>query len=115
MALSTMVNWLCNFIIAFITPPLFSSIGAGYYFLLTGFCVVSGIFVFFVYPETAHLSLEQLGTAFGDKVQDDEVPTTAMEGLRVPNILGGDSQSTLRPSVDGNPTAIKKEQSSVST
>lgn len=112
MALSTMVNWLCNFIIAFITPPLFNSIGAGYYFLLVGFCVVSGIFVYFVYPETAHLSLEQLGTVFGDKVQEEEkpVPFTAM--LQVPEAIGRDSESTLRPSIDTASSSKDKKESS---
>ncbi|KAL4241230.1 major facilitator superfamily protein [Abortiporus biennis] len=105
MALSTMSNWISNFIIAFITPPLFSSIGPGYYFLLLGFCVVSGIFVYFVYPETAHLTLEELGSAFGDKVQNEG--PIVKKSLEVPNGLGsgGDSisdASTLRPSVGGD-------------
>ncbi|EMD40454.1 hypothetical protein CERSUDRAFT_62439 [Gelatoporia subvermispora B] len=66
MALSTTSNWICNFIIAFITPPLFSAIDAGYYFILLGFCIISGFFVWAVYPETAHKTLEELGTVFGD-------------------------------------------------
>ena len=37
MALSTTSNWICNFIIAFITPPLFAAIDGGYYFILLGF------------------------------------------------------------------------------
>jgi len=70
MALSTSVNWISNFIIAFITPPLFSAIDAGYYFLLLGFCLISGIFVWFMYPETAGKTLEELGQVFKDgKVQ----------------------------------------------
>ncbi|KAH9062137.1 general substrate transporter [Lactarius vividus] len=66
MALSTISNWACNFIIAFITPPLFDAISGGYYFVLVGFCIVSGVVVFFVYPETAHATLEQLAQVFGD-------------------------------------------------
>ncbi|KAH9045617.1 general substrate transporter [Lactarius pseudohatsudake] len=66
MALSTISNWACNFIIAFITPPLFDAISGGYYFVLVGFCIVSGVVVFFVYPETAHATLEQLSQVFGD-------------------------------------------------
>ncbi|KZV69207.1 general substrate transporter [Peniophora sp. CONT] len=66
MALSTVSNWICNFIIAFITPPLFAILSGGYYFVLLGSCVASGITVWFLYPETAFLSLEQLGSAFGD-------------------------------------------------
>lgn len=66
MALSTSVNWIANFIIAFITPPLFGTIAAGYYFLLMGFTVISGVVVYFIYPETAGKTLEELGEVFGD-------------------------------------------------
>ncbi|KAF8187112.1 general substrate transporter [Pholiota molesta] len=73
MALSTSVNWLSNFIIAFITPPLFAVLGGGYYFLLLGFTVVSGVVVYFVYPETAGKTLEELGEVFGDAHVDVDV------------------------------------------
>jgi hypothetical protein len=72
MALSTVSNWMSNFVIAFITPPLFEAISGGYYFVLLGFCVVSGIVVFFLYPETAHVTLEQLSQVFGDAAPDLE-------------------------------------------
>ena len=72
MALSTVSNWMSNFIIAFITPPLFDAISGGYYFILLGFCVTSGIVVYFVYPETAHVTLEQLSQVFGDAALDFE-------------------------------------------
>lgn len=85
MALSTISNWIFNFIIAFITPPLFSAIHGGYYFLLLGFCAISGVFVYFVYPETAHLTLEELGEAFGDKVMDD---AKLLSPAMPPNALG---------------------------
>ena len=45
---------------------------AGYYFLLVGFCIISFIVVWFVYPETAHRTLEELGEVFGDKVSEDD-------------------------------------------
>ena len=72
MALSTVSNWMSNFIIAFITPPLFKAISGGYYFVLLGFCAISGIVVFFMYPETAHVTLEQLSQVFGDAAPDFE-------------------------------------------
>jgi hypothetical protein len=72
MALSTVSNWMSNFVIAFISPPLFDAISGGYYFILLGFCVISGIVVFFVYPETAHVTLEQLSQVFGDAALDFE-------------------------------------------
>jgi hypothetical protein len=72
MALSTVANWMSNFVIAFITPPLFKAISGGYYFVLLGFCIISGIVVYFVYPETAHVTLEQLSKVFGDTALDSE-------------------------------------------
>ncbi|KAI0771959.1 general substrate transporter [Trametes elegans] len=112
MALSTTANWLCNFVIAFITPPLFAAIGGGYYFLLLGFCVVCGVFVYFVYPETAHRTLEELDEVFhdgpplgGDKVSAEEKIVEAGHGVTGPPLSGGvvgsehDSERTLRASV----------------
>jgi sugar porter (SP) family MFS transporter len=74
MALSTASAWMSNFVVAFVTPPLFDIISGGYYFILLGFCVISGIVVFFVYPETAHVTLEQLSQVFGDTALDSEKP-----------------------------------------
>ena len=68
MALSTSVNWISNFIVAFITPPLFSALHGGYYFLLLGSCLISGVIVWLLYPETAGKTLEELGEVFGDGV-----------------------------------------------
>ncbi|KAH7931278.1 general substrate transporter [Leucogyrophana mollusca] len=104
MSLSTGTNWLFNFIIAFITPPLFSAIKAGYYFLLVGFCFISLVVVYFVYPETAHRTLEELGEVFGDKVMDDEAAAheiaernaAALRGQVGSAIENMDSEVTLR-------------------
>ncbi|TBU44795.1 general substrate transporter [Dichomitus squalens] len=112
MALSTTANWISNFIIAFITPPLFSAIDGGYYFILVGFCVISGVFVFFVYPETAHKTLEELGSVFDDQVSNEEVEKCEQATLHVPETaVRGDSASdqTLRPSVCSSD--FKKESS----
>ena len=93
MALSTVSNWMSNFIIAFISPPLFDAISGGYYFILLGFCVISGIVVFFVYPETAHVTLEQLSQVFGDAALDFEKARTltplhlGIEQIHSPMIL----------------------------
>ena len=74
MALSTASAWMSNFVVAFVTPPLFDVISGGYYFVLLGSCVLSGVVVFFVYPETAHVTLEQLSQVFGDTPLDSEKP-----------------------------------------
>lgn len=104
MALSTTANWISNFIIAFITPPLFASISGGYYFVLLGFCVISGIFVYFVYPETAHRSLEELGSVFNDQTEAEKdllrkrAEAIGQDSERRPSDASSDR--TLRGSVD---------------
>ena len=120
MALSTGVNWASNFVVAFITPPLFAALHGGYYFLLLGACAVSGLFVFFFYPETAHRTLEELAEVFQDAVPPSQceklaraistgtatgVGTNASGGagwLEVPGTRAAngfsDSSSTLRAS-----------------
>ncbi|KAG2051358.1 general substrate transporter [Suillus hirtellus] len=129
MSLSTGTNWLFNFIIAFITPPLFNAINAGYYFVLVGFCIISVIVVWFVYPETAHHTLEELGEVFGDKVMDDEGhareqaerSANAIQRERSGLPLITDSEVTLQPSTFTTPAAkdevstVMKERSSVVT
>ena len=59
-------NWLFNFAIAYATPPLFAALSAGYYFVIVGFVTISFFVVLFVYPETAHHTLEELAEVFGD-------------------------------------------------
>ncbi|KAF9222049.1 general substrate transporter [Gyrodon lividus] len=110
MSLSTGTNWLFNFIIAFITPPLFDVMKAGYYFLLVGFCIISFLVVWFIYPETAHRTLEELGEVFGDRVMEEEKVAqveakTSAQGARKVAASGlttrvDDSEVTLRMSED---------------
>ncbi|KAF8166012.1 general substrate transporter [Crassisporium funariophilum] len=105
MALSTSVNWISNFIIAFITPPLFSALKGGYYFLLLGFCVISGIFVFLVYPETSGKTLEELGNVFGDGREKGLAGTEAASTIFVsPSVIDGalvSSEATLQAPEEG--------------
>jgi hypothetical protein len=129
MSLSTGTNWLFNFIVAFITPPLFNAINAGYYFVLVGFCIISLVVVWFVYPETAHHTLEDLGEVFGDKVMDDEGPAREQaerSAIAIQRERSGlpvitDSEVTLQPSMSTTPTAkdkasiVMRERSSVVT
>ena len=100
MALSTISNWACNFIIAFITPPLFDAISGGYYFVLLGFCIVSGVVVFFVYPETAHVTLEQLSQVFGD--------TSALDPEKVETVVPQLPSDKTRSTTTSNDTDTDK-------
>jgi hypothetical protein len=63
-ALSTLGNWLINFVIVFITPIAFANIGYRTWiiFAATNFTIVPLIYFFF--PETAFRSLEEVDVIF---------------------------------------------------
>lgn len=73
-ALSTCSNWLNNFIIGLITPPLVQNTGYGAYTFFAIFCLLAFVFTFFLVPETNGRTLEQMDEVFKDVkgVADEE-------------------------------------------
>ncbi|KAI9492037.1 general substrate transporter [Zychaea mexicana] len=65
MSISTSANWMCNFIIGLITPPMLDSIGYGTYVFFGCFCFISFFFVLFLVPETKGRTLEEMDAIFG--------------------------------------------------
>ena len=65
--LAVAVSWLANFIIGVAVPPMIVSIGYGTYIFFACFCFLAAIFSFFLVPETANKTLEQMDIVFGDK------------------------------------------------
>ncbi|GAB7364595.1 hypothetical protein MBLNU230_g5401t1 [Neophaeotheca triangularis] len=79
-AISTASNWCFNFIIGMVSPDAFDSIGGYFYVVIAGFCLFSAGLAYFYYVETAHLTLEEIAVAFGEKAfdgSDQEVIATA--------------------------------------
>jgi hypothetical protein len=74
MAITTVSDWLFEFLVAFFTPPLFETMPVGYYFLLVGSCIVSGLVVWLVYVETGEQTLEEIGGIFGDEQAPPRIP-----------------------------------------
>lgn len=72
MALSTCSNWLNNFIIGLITPPLVQNTGYGAYIFFAVFCLLSGVWTFFCVPETKGRSLEDMDHIFKDNSSEAE-------------------------------------------
>ncbi|KAM5368011.1 hypothetical protein ACJZ2D_009725 [Fusarium nematophilum] len=66
-SISTCSNWINNFIIGLITPPLVKSTGFGAYVFFAAFCLLSFAFVWFFVPETKGKTLEEMDTVFGDR------------------------------------------------
>ncbi|KAJ5662691.1 hypothetical protein N7462_011617 [Penicillium macrosclerotiorum] len=71
-AISTCSNWLNNFIIGLITPPLVENTGYGAYVFFAVFCLLSGVWTFFFVPETKGRTLEQMDHVFKDNSNEHE-------------------------------------------
>ncbi|KAK7527828.1 putative MFS monosaccharide transporter [Phyllosticta citriasiana] len=71
-ALSTCSNWLNNFIIGLITPPLVQNTGFGAYTFFAVFCLLALLWTFFFIPETNGRSLEQMDQVFKDLSSEEE-------------------------------------------
>ncbi|KAK9481581.1 general substrate transporter [Lipomyces starkeyi] len=79
-ALSTCSNWLNNFIIGLITPPLVQNTGYGAYVFFAVFSLLSFAWTFFFVPETNGFMLEQIDHVFKDNsAQQDAVRKQVIE------------------------------------
>ncbi len=88
-ALSNLANWLSNFIIAIITPPLLDAAGFGAYIFFAVFCGGAVLWAIFLLPETMGRTLEEMEVVFGD--------TSRQEELEVYNMV---TSASTAPNVD---------------
>ncbi|KAJ7736582.1 general substrate transporter [Mycena maculata] len=121
MALTTASDWLFECVVGLATPPLVRVLNGGYYLILAGACVFSGLYVWLVYVETCGTPLEAIGGMFGDAQapprkleQEDAVlqmrrrrvrgrSTVSMTSqLTAVHSAAGMSQATLHPPVMGD-------------
>jgi hypothetical protein len=63
-ALSTASNWLFNFGLAWAVPPSLSTIAYKTYFMFGAFNLAAFIHIFFMFPETAGRTLEEVEAIF---------------------------------------------------
>ncbi|KAK7044740.1 general substrate transporter [Favolaschia claudopus] len=110
-ALTTVSDWFFEFLIAFITPTLFEVMRGGYYFLIVGFCIVSGLLVWLVFVETGHGTLEEIGGMFGDEqappriLSDEDDPVLNVRRRRARGHSTVSMTSRLTAVMDGAPAA----------
>ena len=71
-ALSTATVWLCNFIVGVITPSMIAQAGFGTYIFFACWCLLSGVWAYFLVPETKGKTLEELDEVFGDGSAKEE-------------------------------------------
>ncbi|KAI5804575.1 MFS sugar transporter-like protein [Geopyxis carbonaria] len=77
-ALSTCSNWFNNFIIGLITPPLIQKSPWGAFAFFAIFSFLSGVWTWFVVPETAGRSLEDMDAIWGDDSGKRDAERTAV-------------------------------------
>lgn len=71
--ISTGSNWLNNFIIGLITPPLIQNTGFGTYVFFAVFSILAFIWAYFCVPETAGKKLEEMDEVFKDNTSSAEI------------------------------------------
>ncbi|KAI9703070.1 MAG: hypothetical protein M1820_005942 [Bogoriella megaspora] len=78
-SLSTAANWLFNYLVGELTPILQELITWRLYLLHAFFCACSFVVVWFIYPETANVRLEDMNALFGDATTAMPTPATLAE------------------------------------
>lgn len=78
-SLATATNWSFNWLVGELTPILMEKIGWRLYIILAFFALLALITVYFGYPETSGVPLEEIGALFGDEInvpQDEDSDDT---------------------------------------
>ncbi|KAF9523606.1 general substrate transporter [Crepidotus variabilis] len=84
-SLSTATNWLFNWMVGQITPYLQVAITWRLYPMHGFFCILSFLLVYFLYPETKGVPLEEMDAVFGEdhrqeQLENDSETTSLMAG-----------------------------------
>lgn len=79
-SLSTASNWAFNFVVGEMTPVLQEAITWRLYLVHAFFCVSSFICVYFFYPETMGIHLEDMDQVFGDHLNPSAAMFSAADG-----------------------------------
>ncbi|EEH43252.2 uncharacterized protein PADG_08072 [Paracoccidioides brasiliensis Pb18] len=82
-SLSTASNWAFNWLVGELTPVLQEAIKWRLYLMHAFFCAVSFVLVYFVYPETSGIRLEDMDTVFGDGTSAPTPPTPAEQDVLI--------------------------------
>lgn len=94
-SLSTASNWAFNFLVGLVTPVLQSSMGWSMYLLPAFFSLCSVILVYFVYPETKGVTLEEMDSIFDDRTHRS---SNSLRSHDIEPMLPDRAHSPTRPS-----------------
>ncbi|KAJ7456735.1 hypothetical protein B0H11DRAFT_2243903 [Mycena galericulata] len=78
-SLSTATNWAFNTLVGEMTPYLQEVIEWRLYIMHGFFCACSFVLVYFLYPETKGVPLEEMDAVFGDA--DEKIPLSALTSV----------------------------------
>ncbi|TVY51889.1 High-affinity glucose transporter [Lachnellula cervina] len=102
-SLSTATNWACNWLVGEMTPILQEWIKWRLYLVHAFFCATSFVVVYFVYPETAGVRLEDMDALFGDATTAMPTPTTRAETGSLMGVSSPVPSMDLRRGIHGDP------------
>lgn len=71
-ALSTASNWINNFLIGLITPPMLEVSASDTYFVFAFACLLACLWAFYLVPETTGASLEEIDKVFSSSAGKDD-------------------------------------------
>lgn len=117
-SLSTATNWAFNWLVGEMTPILQEKIHWRLYLIHAFFCAVSFVIVWFIYPETANVRLEDMNSLFGDATSAMPTPATLAEaeslfsgrGSPVPSLdIRRHGADSAIPGLDIDPPAVGPE------
>jgi sugar porter (SP) family MFS transporter len=80
-AISTMTNWLCNFLVVQVLPTMTASIGAWTFFLFACSNIIFLPIIWLFYPETSGRSLEELDVVYAHGKVTKRRPTIVANEL----------------------------------
>jgi len=84
-SLSTATNWVFNFLVGEVTPYLQEVITWKLYPMHGFFCVCSFILVYFLYPETKGVPLEEMDRVFGEDEREEALENESEITSLIPN------------------------------
>ncbi|KAJ5106608.1 hypothetical protein N7456_003283 [Penicillium angulare] len=90
-------NWMNNFIVAFVVPPMISGISWGMYLVFAALLFLGAIFIWFCVPETKNKTLEEMDVIFGSVTasEDRDILAEVREELGLSLLLSGGRSKSI--------------------
>ncbi|RDW71303.1 hypothetical protein BP6252_07866 [Coleophoma cylindrospora] len=102
-SLSTATNWAFNWLVGEMTPVLQDLITWRLYLMHAFFCITSFVVVYFIYPETCGVRLEDMDLLFGDATTAMPTPATRAETGSLMGVGSPVPSMDLRRGIQGTP------------